>query len=319
MTTIIDVAGAHQGGAARFLSELDRYLETSHDDIQVLGRGSGLTAAWLGWREYLARSADNVVATNNVSFVAGSGERTVLLRNALHFLTQAEVAGGLRRPRSVIAQTPVIRAAARRADRIVVPCAAMGDRVTTVSPRLAGRVSVRHHPVSQSGRRTRTVSESAFLLAPVLFAGYKAMDQHINSLLAALSLTSSPLQVHLTASASEVPPHIAADPRITLLGRLPASELIDQWRSCTAAFFPTGTESFGYPLAEARVNGIPVIAQATEQNREIAGRALCGFALNDIASLSAAVEMAATRPVTPDARPFDPTRYFDFLLQRVAA
>ena len=44
----------------------------------------------------------------------------------------------------------------------------------------------------------------------------------------------------------------------------------DLWSRCRAVYFPTGLESFGCPLAEARVNGVPVIARDTPQNREIA-------------------------------------------------
>ena len=52
-----------------------------------------------------------------------------------------------------------------------------------------------------------------------------------------------------------------------------------------AIYFPTGLESFGYPLAEARVSGQPAIARDTAQNREIAGPALCGYSLGDPDSL----------------------------------
>ena len=86
------------------------------------------------------------------------------------------------------------------------------------------------------------------------------------------------------------------------------------WARSRAIYFPTGLESFGYPLAEARVSGQPVIARDTAQNREIAGPALCGYTLGDPDSLRRAVEVALTADVAPDPGPFDPDQYFGWLL-----
>ena len=77
---------------------------------------------------------------------------------------------------------------------------------------------------------------------------------------------------------------------------------------------PPGLESFGFPLAEARVNGQPVIAQDTAQNREIAGPALCGFTVGDIDSLRYATELALKADIKPDTEPFEPDAYFNWLL-----
>ena len=73
-------------------------------------------------------------------------------------------------------------------------------------------------------------------------------------------------------------------------------------------------KSFGFPLAEARVNGVPVIARDTPQNREIAGAALCGYTLGDGDSLRQATEAALNARITPDPEPFDPDAYFDWML-----
>ena len=77
------------------------------------------------------------------------------------------------------------------------------------------------------------------------------------------------------------------------MGRLPHSELRDLQARSRAIYFPTDLESFGYPLAEARVSGQPVIARDIAQNREIAGPALCGYTLGDLDSLRQAVEARA--------------------------
>ena len=104
---------------------------------------------------------------------------------------------------------------------------------------------------------------------------------------------------------------IASHPRTRLAGRLPHAELRTRGQ---AVYFPTDLESFGYPLAEARVSGQPVIACDTEQNREIAGPALCGCVPGDSGSLRHAVARALTTDVAPDPAPFDPDRYFSWVL-----
>jgi glycosyltransferase involved in cell wall biosynthesis len=98
------------------------------------------------------------------------------------------------------------------------------------------------------------------------------------------------------------------------VGRLDHAKLCRLWARSRAVYFPPGLEAFGFPLAEARVNGQPVIARDTPQNREIAGPALCGFAVGDPDSLRQAIEIAVTRKVAPDPAPFDPDAYFDWML-----
>jgi glycosyltransferase involved in cell wall biosynthesis len=146
----------------------------------------------------------------------------------------------------------------------------------------------------------------------VLFYSYKQMVPRLTELLAAVG--DLEVRVQVTAHTAEVPAAVACHPQIELLGQLPCSELREMRARSRAIYFPTGLESFGYPLAEARVSGQPVIARDTAQNREIAGPALCGYTLGDLDSLRRAVEVALTAHVAPDPEPFDPDRYFEWLL-----
>jgi glycosyltransferase involved in cell wall biosynthesis len=118
----------------------------------------------------------------------------------------------------------------------------------------------------------------------------------------------------VTANSSEVPISIKQDARIELVGRLATAELRRLWVRSRAIYFPPGLESFGFALAEARAYGLPVIAQATPQNTEIAGPALCGFTLGDAESLRSATELALSMEAIPDPAPFDPDAYFDWML-----
>ena len=203
--------------------------------------------------------------------------------------------------------------AARRSDVIVAPSTAMRERIVTVMPDLSSRVVVRLHPVSVPV--IPRLPGEPVILCPVLFASQKQMPQRLTELLTAVGDLEDPsVRVQVTAYAAEVPAAIACHPQVELVGRLPHSELREMWARSRAIYFPTALESFGYPLAEARVSGLPVIARDTALNREIAGPALCRYTLGDPDSLRRAVEVALTADVAPDPEPFDPDQVF-----RVAA
>lgn len=312
---IVDAAGAQMGGAARYLAELRGYLaRTGRGDVQVIGLQRRISPGWLVRRELVGRTCRRRVALNNVGFVARGGPRWTLLRNALHFLTEAEEATlKATQPASVLRDAAAVRLAARRSDVLVVPSTAMAERVTRIAPHLDGRIVVRAHPVSAEPP-PRLPREPA-ILCPVLFAPYKRMAERIGALLRVVGeLDDGSVTILVTADRTEVPPPVASHPRVRLVGRLPHAQLRDLRTRSRAVYFPSGLESFGYPLAEARVSGQPVIALDTAQNREVAGPALCGYDPRDPDSLRRAVAQALTAQVPPDPAPFDPGRYFDWLL-----
>ena len=255
------------------------------------------------------------MALNNIGFVAPGGPRWTLLRNALHFLTADEEA---RLDPVLLAKVGrdavVVHLAARRSDVIVAPSTAMAERIVTVRPELRSRIVVRPHPVSAAP--VRHLPGDPVILCPVVFESYKQMAQRLTELLAVVGGLEDPaVKVRVTAQTAEVPAAVARHPQVELIGRLPSSELREIQARSRAIYFPTGLESFGYPLAEARVNGQPVIARDTAQNREIAGPALCGYTPGDPDSLGRAVQTALMADVVvPDPGPFDPDRYFGWLL-----
>src|SRR5580692_7753425 len=90
---IVDAAGAQMGGAARYLAELRGYLaRTGRGDVRVIGAQQRVSPGWLVRRELGRGARGRWVALNNVGFVARGGQRWTLLRNALHFMTEAEEA-----------------------------------------------------------------------------------------------------------------------------------------------------------------------------------------------------------------------------------
>ena len=90
----VDAAGGQMGGAARFLVELRGYLERAgREDVEIIGSRRRVGPGWLVRRELARGVRSRRVALNNVGFVARGGQRWTLLRNALHFVTEAEEAG----------------------------------------------------------------------------------------------------------------------------------------------------------------------------------------------------------------------------------
>ena len=310
----VDAAGAQMGGAARFLVELRDYLKrTGREDVEIIGSRQRVRSGWLVRRELGSQGRSRRVALNNVGFVTPGGPRWTLLRNALHFLTESEQArlDPVLRVR-VRRDAAVVHLAARRSDVIVAPSTAMTERIAAVRPELSSRVVVRPHPVSAAPIRRLP---DPVILCPVLFAPYKQMAQRLTELLTAVADLGDPsVRVRVTAHATELPTGLACHPQVELVGRLPCGELCEMQARSRAIYFPTGLESFGYPLAEARVSGQPAIARDTAQNREIAGPALCGYTPGDSNSLQRAVKAALTADIMPDPGPFDPDRYFGWLL-----
>lgn len=317
-TTVVDAAGAQMGGAAKFLGELRSYLSKNpRTPVQLIGLDCSLDPRWLVRREVVARGSRARIALNNVGFGFGEGKVT-LLRNALHFASPEELAALHYRPTQTMrAQTGIVRAAAQRSDRLVVPCGAMAERVVAHAPRLASKLVVRPHPVSQASWAStvdRPTDEVPSILMPILNAPYKRLHEHLERLLGALDAAGMPATVVVTAHRHEFPGS-AGDPRARFTGPLRGTDLEACWQRANAVYFPTQLESFGYPLAEARVNGIPVVALDTCQNREIAGAALRPFQESLPGSLAAAVHSALMRPAEADPVPFSPQAYFDWLLE----
>ena len=314
-TVTVDIAGARIGGAARYAAELQSYLTRSgRQDVNIIGTSRRVDPAWLIQRELANPRRGRRVALNNVSFIAPGSERWTLLGNALHFLTENEanrLDASLRAP--VARRAAVVRLSARRSDVLVAPCSTMAERITSVLPEVDSRLVVRHHPVSADS--VPLMSRDQAILCPILFAPYKNMAKRLSELMAALpEHATSSLRVRVTAQSTQLQAPLATDRRIDFLGELDLAHLRGVWARSQAIYFPTGLESFGYPLAEARTSGHPVIARATAQNREIAGPALCGFAPGNPESLRAAVAQALVKQVAPDPTPFDPDIYFHWMI-----
>lgn len=316
-TAVVDVAGARMGGASRLLGELRRYLSMSRrQDVLLMGAGRSLSAGWLVSRELRAgaRHPLATVALNNVAFLCAGRRRTVLLGNALHFPLQGEErllpAATARR---VAAEAKVVRAAVRRADVVVVPTRSMAVRVGHWVPRSRLAIVVRPHPTSPRIAVAERVTSR--IVCPVLFAPYKQMGQRLLMLSEAclqVRAEVGPVEIVVTATPEELRQEGAQGGAILAAGRLTVEGVERLLASAHVIYYPTEVESFGYPLAEARANGQPVLALDNAHNAEVAGRALISFT-PDVDSLAQAVKRALAANVVPEVVS-DASDYFQRLL-----
>ncbi|HSH62275.1 MAG TPA: glycosyltransferase [Acidimicrobiales bacterium] len=257
------------------------------------------------------------MATNNVSFCLGADERKVLLRNRLHFLSADEAARvGPVLPSSHPKEAWIVRAALRRADRVIVPTETMGEQVIARCPWVEDRLDVLPHPVTPLVKRTQAARRSPHpvLLCPILNAPYKNLGDALQELHRAILLDPDlhEMEVRVTCDERELSDvGVNLTGRVKALGRLTTNQVARELLEADAIFFPMDLESFGYPLAEARVNRIAVVAPSTAHAREVAGDALVPFDRGDTESLAEALSSSLLLKLPPlGENPFDPDRYF---------
>ncbi|CAO5238896.1 glycosyltransferase [Frankia sp. AgKG'84/4] len=335
---LVDCAGARVGGAKRLLDEFDLYLrDLDRPRPRVIGRDRPLTLTWLLRREFAddrRRERTLALALNSVSFVTAGRERNVLLHGAQQFLGWDEARElGRRISPAVHAQVPVVWSAMRRADRLFVPSTSMAERVCRVAPALRDRVVVAFNPVTppdpavlaaraderrERGDGPRVVD----FLCPLIILPQKQMTGRLRAGLAALDILAAPphhidATLTVTGSAEQIEdPAVARHPRLRLIGgrHLP-STVAGLMARCDAIYFPSVLESFGYPLAEGRMMGVPVVALDSPHNREIAGPALAGYQRENAAEIAAALHGALAMDLKADQSGlFARGPYFDLLL-----
>ena len=219
--------------------------------------------------------AERRIAANNVSFVTGKGVRIVLLGNALHFLRDGEVQRLPGLPRGSWRQVPIVRAAARRADLLVVPCTDMLERVLAAIPWARDRIRVRYHPITARYPR-RAHAGHPFVLYPSLPATHKDLVGNLFFLLEAMRVADSSLQVRVTATAEHLG-GLQRDPRVVALGAQPLDDMNQLWAEASAVYAADRGRILRLPRCRGKGAGHTALAVDNVQNREIGGDALVGY------------------------------------------
>jgi glycosyltransferase involved in cell wall biosynthesis len=83
-------------------------------------------------------------------------------------------------------------------------------------------------------------------------------------------------------------------PWVEFLGPLGGKEIQDLYREGNLFVFPSLCESFGHPMVEAMVHGLPIVAADTPVNREMCGEAALYFSPLDSEDLARQIRLVAS-------------------------
>lgn len=205
----------------------------------------------------------------------------------------------------------MIGRAARRADALVVPTAAVADDLPRhVACRAAVHVvgaGVSSAVLCAGGERQAGVIAAGLDLPPryVLAVGTLEPRKGIDTLLAALAEPNAPDLPVLLAGQSgwgrvdpvEVARRAGLDPgRVRVLGRISDAELAVVLHRASVLAAPSQAEGFGLPVLEAMAAGVPVVHSDAPALVEVAGGAGVMFARNDPAALATALRAVLSDP-----------------------
>jgi glycosyltransferase involved in cell wall biosynthesis len=204
-------------------------------------------------------------------------------------------------PRGVRWHRAAIERAARVADAIVVPTAAVAEGLARhVSPRgslvvVGEGVSSALVPGADADARAEALSlpEGDFLVTLATIEPRKGLDV----LLAAMAdhrLSEVPLLVVGQAGwgsvdVAESARELGVDARVRLMGRLPDSDLAVVLQRAAVLVAPSRAEGFGLPVLEAMAAGLPVVSSDAPALVEVGGGATVTAPVGDVDALAAAV------------------------------
>jgi glycosyltransferase involved in cell wall biosynthesis len=210
-------------------------------------------------------------------------------------------------PRGVAWHRRAIALAARHADRVVVPTAAVAAELATVLPELRpdrvrvvgeGAAAALAAPPPDAAERVRRLRlPDAYLLSLATLEPRKGLDV----LLAALAEPAAPdLPLLLVGQ----PGWGGVDPlaearrlglaagRVRVLGRLDDPDLAVVLHRATALAAPSRAEGFGLPVLEAMAAGVPAVTSDAPALVEVGGGATLVTPRGDAAALAAALREA---------------------------
>lgn len=208
----------------------------------------------------------------------------------------------------------LIIASARRAELVMTPTETMRDLLLGWAPDLAGdkmvvnpygTMSARFTPEEAAPREWREDGVLRLLYVSVYYPHKRPgmVSRAAESLVA----RGTPAHATITMNLDEVSEVIggsldrlqlgrAATAGHVTLGRHPYGELPDLYRKHDVFVFPSVSETFGHPMAEALSSGLPTVVADTPINREICGDAVLYFTPDSLPSLMECLDRLDTQP-----------------------
>jgi glycosyltransferase involved in cell wall biosynthesis len=300
-------------------------------NIRVLPTGIGHAgmAGRMWWEQVTLRRflkqerADALFSTANFAMFRCPVRQLLLVRNALYFSGiyretflpkhswSYRLAFALRR--RLIAQS------ARAADVVMTPTQAMLDELRTcaeVKKAVVNPYGVAAPEITNTGPEPAAprAEEAGKRIVRLLFVSLYSEHKNLRTLLKALAILnrSGDTQFKLTTTADPAWPEAVVTvtykddlelsqvpgirEHVDFVGPLNRDQTQGLYTTADIFVFPSLTESFGYPMAEAMSHGLPVVAAETPVNREMCGESAVYFSPVNAGDLAQKVMRVAAGP-----------------------
>jgi glycosyltransferase involved in cell wall biosynthesis len=199
----------------------------------------------------------------------------------------------------------LVKAAARRADALIVGTAAARDEICSVLHLDPARFTVVHHGHASAPATLATAADVVRAryelenVRVVLCVAAKRPHKNQELLIRAAASLDPDTAIVLAGHAEpyeaelrELARELGVFSRIRFVGYVPDADLEGLWGIASCAAFPTLGEGFGIPVIEALAHGVPVAASDLPVLREVGGDLPHYFDPHDPADASHAIQAA---------------------------
>ncbi|MEE2745468.1 MAG: glycosyltransferase family 1 protein [Pseudomonadota bacterium] len=245
------------------------------------------------WRRIVLRhSPDVLFSSANFGLLNCPVKQVLLLREGglfdPYYLANMAPSQGLENAVTRYFRRKIMLMSARAADHIITPTEAMRNMVSLWNPEIASKSSVNPYgtindtfrPSSQP-RKWRENGVLKLLYVSVYYPHKvpglicQALNQ-LNSMgvkaMATITMSLDELESIKGGGLDKTIINEAHRRKLVTLGRYHYRDLPALYRGHDVFVFPSVSETFGHPMAEAMSSGLPVVAADTPVNREICGQ-----------------------------------------------
>lgn len=175
---------------------------------------------------------------------------------------------------------------------IIVQTDVMKKQLMSSYPIAEGRIVVIPQPAPNGfhkvERNTSCIDDGLTLFYPA--AGYPHKNHKVISELSqSLALCKDVKEIVVTIDDGEYKKLCFKNSKVSNVGRLSPQECMEWYSRADALFFPSVAESYGLPLVEAMVSGIPIICSNLPYARYLCGDNAIYFEPQDVKSASEAI------------------------------
>ena len=259
------------------------------------------------WRRVVARKKPDVLFSSaNFGLLNCPVPQVLLVREGglfdPYYLANVSPEQGVLAALQRMARRRLIIASARSAEQVMTPTAAMRDLLLLWAPDLEdkiivnpyGTISQSFSPAPSAPREWRADGVLRLLYVSVYYPHKR--PSFVCQAVEALNNQGIPTHATITMDRRELDDFLgsahdrilidrAIDRQYVTLGRQPYEHLPELYRNHDIFVFPSISETFGHPMAEAMSSGIPILAADTPVNREVCGDTALYFDPLNLSSL----------------------------------